>query len=555
MRYRDLFTAFSIAILIPGTAVLAQPQEAWVDDDWLGCIPGDPVDGHVCGTDAFDSIQGAIDVVASPAQIYVAPGIYGENLRLEKDGLTITGSGSSVTVIDGGRNGSTIDIEGPSVAVTITDFTISNGSGEWIGSYTYGGGVLVRDATLTLTDSNLIGNRSSDGAGGLEARRSKVYLYDNRIIDNRGWWGGGITFRQVEGEIWRNVIELNACGYGGAVWLESSSIVSMHNNQVTRNTCGPPAIGIGLATNVTIVNNTIADNNGPGVATGIYDTNGDTGFATIYNTIVWGNSESLVNLTATYSNTDGTDAGEGNISADPLFVNPAGGDFSLVMGSPAIDTGTNSGAPATDLHEQLRPIDGNGDGVATVDMGAVELRGPFNDVPPLHWAVSFIERLADSGITAGCGDDIFCPGRPVTRAQMAVFLERCMHGSNYAPPAATGTVFIDVGADDFAASFIEQFHADGITAGCGNDHYCPNADVTRAQVAVFLLRAKHGSGYAPPAAAGVFDDVGLDHWAAAWIEQLAAEGITAGCGGGNYCPDAQVTRAQMAVFLVRAFGL
>jgi hypothetical protein len=43
------------------------------------------------------------------------------------------------------------------------------------------------------------------------------------------------------------------------------------------------------------------------------------------------------------------------------------------------------------------------------------------------------------------------------------------------------------------------------------------------------------------------------HWAAAWIKQLAAEGITTGCGGGNYCPYNPVTRAQMAVFLVRAF--
>jgi len=74
-------------------------------------------------------------------------------------------------------------------------------------------------------------------------------------------------------------------------------------------------------------------------------------------------------------------------------------------------------------------------------------------------------------------------------------------------------------------------------------------------MAVFLLRAKHGSGYSPPAATGVFSDVPLSYWAVHWIEQLAAEGITAGCGGGNYCPENQVTRDQMAVFLVRTFGL
>ena len=74
-------------------------------------------------------------------------------------------------------------------------------------------------------------------------------------------------------------------------------------------------------------------------------------------------------------------------------------------------------------------------------------------------------------------------------------------------------------------------------------------------MAVFLLRAKYGSAYTPPAASGVFSDVPADYWAAAWIEQLANEGITAGCGNGNYCPTQLVSRAEMAVFLVRTFNL
>lgn len=181
--------------------------------------------------------------------------------------------------------------------------------------------------------------------------------------------------------------------------------------------------------------------------------------------------------------------------------------------------------------------------------------GRFNDVAPTHWAYHFIEKLAESAITAGCGNNNYCPAAPVTRAQMAVFLERGMNGSGYSPPAATGNVFLDVGATDFAASFIEQLAADGITAGCGNNNYCPDAEVTRDQMAVFLLRAKYGSSHSPPAASGVFADVPLSHWAAPWIEQLADEGITAGCGSGNYCPGNSVTRDQMAVFLVRTFGL
>jgi hypothetical protein len=53
----------------------------------------------------------------------------------------------------------------------------------------------------------------------------------------------------------------------------------------------------------------------------------------------------------------------------------------------------------------------------------------------------------------------------------------------------------------------------------------------------------------------MFNDVPPSHWAGAWIEQLATEAITTGCGGGNYCPGGIVTRAQMAAFLVRAFSL
>ena len=67
--------------------------------------------------------------------------------------------------------------------------------------------------------------------------------------------------------------------------------------------------------------------------------------------------------------------------------------------------------------------------------------------------------------------------------------------------------------------------------------YCPQNPVRRDQMAVFLLKAEHGSGYAPPACAGVFPDVPCSSPFAPWIEQLAAENVTGGCGGGNYCPE------------------
>jgi hypothetical protein len=180
----------------------------------------------------------------------------------------------------------------------------------------------------------------------------------------------------------------------------------------------------------------------------------------------------------------------------------------------------------------------------------------FSDVPSSHWAWSWIERLYHAGITSGCGGGNYCPNSSVTRAEMAIFLERGIHGSSYTPPAATGTVFGDVPISHWAAAWIEQLLTDEITGGCGGGNYCPNNPVTRAEMAIFLLRSEHGSSYTPPAATGtVFADVPISHWAADWIEQLAAEGITSGCGGGNYCPNSPVTRAEMAIFLVRTFEL
>jgi S-layer homology domain len=184
----------------------------------------------------------------------------------------------------------------------------------------------------------------------------------------------------------------------------------------------------------------------------------------------------------------------------------------------------------------------------------------FQDVPSGHWAETAIYKIYNAGITKGCSENPlkYCPENPVTRTQMAVFLGRGKHGSGFTPPSATG-IFADVPVSYWAADWIEQFYNDGITTGCGTNplRYCPGNNVTRAQMAIFLLRSKHGSSYTPPAATGIFADVPVSYWAAAWIEQLYHEGITTGCSTGplRYCPENSVTRAQMAVFIMRTFGL
>jgi hypothetical protein len=142
----------------------------------------------------------------------------------------------------------------------------------------------------------------------------------------------------------------------------------------------------------------------------------------------------------------------------------------------------------------------------------------------------------------------------VTRQQMAVFLLKAEHGSSYQPPACTG-IFGDVPCPSQYANWIERLFAEGITAGCGGSDYCPLSPVLRQQMAVFLLKTQHGPSYVPPACTGIFTDVPCPSQYANWIEQLHNEGVTAGCGGGDYCPAAPVLRGQMATFLVRTFGL
>jgi hypothetical protein len=181
---------------------------------------------------------------------------------------------------------------------------------------------------------------------------------------------------------------------------------------------------------------------------------------------------------------------------------------------------------------------------------------------------SWIERLVNAGITSGCSSTTYhfsgvsdytyryyCPYDDVTRAQMAVFLERGIHGSDYQPPDVTPTFEDTVG--NFAEDWIEALYSDGITGGCSVDppKYCPNENTTRAQMAVFLLRSKYGSDYDPPSPTGIFNDVPVDYWAAKWIEKLYEDGITSGCGGDDYCPEDPVTRGMMSVFLVRTFDL
>ncbi len=158
----------------------------------------------------------------------------------------------------------------------------------------------------------------------------------------------------------------------------------------------------------------------------------------------------------------------------------------------------------------------------------VHVGASFPDVPDTLNFYSFIENLFHNGVTGGCAGGNYCPGNSVTRAQMAVFLLKAEHGATYVPPACSGT-FPDVACPSLFADWIEQLATEGITSGCGGGNYCPDNSVTRRQMAVFLLKAHLTSAYTPPPAVGIFGDVPVSDNFAPWIEDLYNRQITGGC--------------------------
>jgi subtilisin family serine protease len=155
-----------------------------------------------------------------------------------------------------------------------------------------------------------------------------------------------------------------------------------------------------------------------------------------------------------------------------------------------------------------------------------------------------ILKVADAGITSGCAADAYCPGGTVTRGQIATFLTRALD-----LPAGTAS-FRDVPANHPHAAGIAAVASAGITKGCARASFCPGAGLTRGQMAALLHRALD-----LPAGTASFRDVPANHPHAAGIAAVAAASITSGCGSGRFCPDATVTRGQMASFLARALDL
>ena len=233
------------------------------------------------------------------------------------------------------------------------------------------------------------------------------------------------------------------------------------------------------------------------------------------------------------------------VSSDPSFI-------AVTAGSNGSGDGVVSYSVAANTSTNNR--------IGTITIGTMTFRvlqgAQFNDVLPGDLFYTYIGKLSAQSITGGCGNGNYCPDASVTREQAAILIEKAL--GVFVPSSPMQQTFADVPSTRFSYPFVEDFFARGFTAGCGANPliYCPDSAVTREQIAIFIERAL-GVSTPPIPAQQTFQDVPTTLFSYPFIEDFFARGIAAGCNTNPllYCPTSPVTRGQVAVFLVRAFGL
>jgi CSLREA domain-containing protein len=491
------------------------------------------------------------DTVFIPAGIYT---LTAGEILLSTD-LTIDGEPG--TIIDGGNTSNIFRRTGLLSTVTIQDLTLRNGASAGGSCFSQGssytttlsnvtmtnciaterGGAIYSGGDLIIIDSTFENNSATGNPGGnnsggaiytggvLTITRS-VFRNNSVDLSASPGQGGAIHYIGSSLIIEDSTFDNNQAVTGGAIFGSNSVISGSTFNGNSASSSGGAILGSSTVTNSTFSGNAKGAIKSSGTTTitnsTFYDNTGAAslvrqgGTFTIKNTLLFSFSGGLNcsnTITSAGYNLDNNSTcslgGTGDISG----VNPLLGALALnsgatkthalLTGSQAIDAGTNTGCPTDDQRGLSRPQDGDEDSTATCDIGAYELVGPtFTDVGSSHWAFGYIEAIAEAGLTVGYPDGTYRPTNQVTRAEMAVFLLVAKHGSGYAPPAADGSHPFSDIVGHWAEAWIEQLYDEGMTVGYPDGTYRPGNQVTRAEMAVLLLVAKNGSGYTPPAANG-----------------------------------------------------
>jgi len=337
-------------------------------------------------------------------------GIYNLAGSLSIDNSTITGNTATRGTFAGGNGGGIYNTGG---TVTVTNSTISNN--EAGGGQNGGGGGVWNDGTVTITGTTVSSNNSPPNSGGGGGGRSGIWNFgtlavnDSTVSNNTNTGivnevGGTLTIKNsvVSGnygtaylgcgiinsgtaDISNSTISGNSAGYhqGGGGILNTGNL-TITNTTISTNNAGTwHGGGIGNSGTATIINSTITNNTGGYDGGGIWNGGSATASVTLKNTIVANQAlkQDCTNasgtITALLNNLDSDGTCGAGITADPLLglLQDNGGPtqtHALQAGSPAIDAGDPASTLTTDQRGFPRPVDGNSDSTAVIDIGAYE---------------------------------------------------------------------------------------------------------------------------------------------------------------------------------------
>jgi hypothetical protein len=357
--------------------------------------------------DDFPTIQIAIDAALTGDTVVVAPGIYDENVSFLGKNITVMSTDPDApsvvesTIIDGGGRGSTVIFDhGEGTDAVLCGFTIRGGFGTVDHAIDeeifWGAGIYCNGASPTITQNIIKDNYGPDTqndigyGGGISCIASNAVITRNLITRNYAYAGGGMMVYICQPIIANNIICDNSATIGGGV------ILLLGGNFVHNTVAGNSAQAAGnlyAASDenypIRVINSIIAN---AAAGSGVFSE--ALQYVTFASNNVWGNAG------GDYDNLPTQTGLSGNISAAPLFYDIANNDYRLMAESPCIDSGNNAlatGLPLIDFGGQARPIDGDFDGEAIVDIGAYEAQGPT--CPMILVTTSDISFAAVEGTT------------------------------------------------------------------------------------------------------------------------------------------------------------
>jgi CSLREA domain-containing protein len=438
------------------------------------------------------------------------------------------------------------------------------------GASTDDGGAVLSAGTLGLRDVEVRGSAAAAGGAlavigpGASAVLRGVTLTGNHAAGDGG--GLAVSGAGARVDLLDSTVSGNgAGGSGGGLFHGAGAAVTLNNVTITGNRADEDQDQAGdgggtsgeAGSQVTFANTVLAGNIGRTGGPSAPDCDGACGAGCLASS---GYNFVGSNVGCGFPAAAGDQVGTGTpVGLRPLADNKGPTrTHDLLAGSPLLDAAhpapPGSGAPACSANDQRsfrRPWIGVEPGAPRCDIGSLESCRPvFEDVPGTSPFAPLIAETYCRGITGGCGSNPlrYCPGDPISRQGMAVFLVVALQE---APSGALHNAYFDDVPDNAFAPFINRLYELGITSGCGVRAYCPGNAVTRGEMAVFLVSALEEAP-SPPDAPDHFKDI-ANHPFRTFINRIYELGITGGCGNGAYCPGDPVSREAMAAFLMTAF--